>query len=91
MATASARMRQLEGAEDVPVGEFSLPGACWRDHYDRPFEAGVAGVSERHSGDALAREIIDAEAARIAAYQRYGDFLSDRFLHHGSSMTNAAG
>ena len=71
MATASARLNQLEGADDVPVDEFSLPGACWRDHYDLPLQAGFVGFSEWHSGDALAREIIDAEAARIAPYQRY--------------------
>ena len=79
MATASARMRQLEGADDVPVDEFLLPWACWRDHCDWPLQAGFVGFSERHSGDAMARQIIDAEAAGVALYQRYGDFISDGF------------
>ena len=74
-------MHQTEAADDVPMGEFPLPVACWLHHYGRPLQVGFAGFSEWHSGDAMARQIIDAEEAGIALYQRYGYFVSDGFLH----------
>ena len=45
MSKASARMHQLQGADDVPVGEFLLLEACRRDHYGRPLQARVRRVS----------------------------------------------
>jgi len=65
-------MHQLQGADDVPVDEFPLPGACRRDHYGRPLQAGFAAFPERHSGDTMARSIIIAEEAGIALNLRYG-------------------
>lgn len=79
VATASEKMRQLEAAGYVPVGYFPLPKACWLDHYYRPLQASFAGFLERHSGSAMAQDIIDAEEVEIALYERYSDYLSYGF------------
>lgn len=79
VATASVKIRQLEAAGYVPLGYFPLPNACWLDHYYRPLQASFAGFLERHAGNATAREIIDAEEAEIALYERYADYVSYGF------------
>lgn len=79
VATASEKMRQLETAGYVPVGYFPLPKACWLDHYYRPLQASFAGFLERHSGSAMAQDIIDAEEVEIALYERYSDYISYGF------------
>ena len=79
VATASEKMRQLEAAGYVPVGYFPLAKACWLDHYYRPIEAALDTFLERHSGEAMAQDIIDAEKAEIALYERYSDYVSYGF------------
>ncbi len=79
VATASEKMRQLEAAGYIPVGYFPLPKECWLDHYYWPLQAGFDGFLERHSGHALAREIIDAEEAEIRLYERHADYVSYGF------------
>jgi len=79
VATASAKMSQLEAAGYVPVGYFPLPKACWLDHFFRPLQAGFAGFLERHSGHAMAQDIIDAEKVEITLYEQYSDYVSYGF------------
>ena len=83
-------MHELEIADDVPVDEYSLPGACRRDQFGRPLQAGYAGFFDRHCGDTAARSIIIAEEARIAPYQRNGDQSATAFTWRASSMTEGS-
>ncbi|MHA7901637.1 MAG: class I SAM-dependent methyltransferase [Henriciella sp.] len=79
VAMASEKMRQIEAAGYVPVGYFPLPKACWFDHYYRPLQASFAGFLERHSGEAIAQDIIDAEEVEIALYEQHADYISYGF------------
>jgi len=79
VAAASEKMRQIEAAGYIPVGYFPLPKACWLDHYYRPLQASFAGFLERHSGEAMAQDIVDAEEVEIALYERHAEHISYGF------------
>lgn len=79
VATASEKMRQLEMAGYIPVGYFPLARACWLDRYYLPLQARFEAFLEKHSGHAMAQEIINAEEAEIALYERYADYVSYGF------------
>lgn len=79
VATASAKMAQLEVNGYMPVGYFPLPESCWLDNYYRPMQQRFADFLARydHAPEALA--LVEAEQKEIRLYERYSDFVSYGF------------
>ena len=75
VATAGAKIAQLEAAGYRPEGYFALPTEDWLDHYYRPMQARFDGFLARHDS-AAARAIIAAEQEEIALYEAYRDYVS---------------
>ncbi|MGQ9366559.1 SAM-dependent methyltransferase [Azospirillum sp. ST 5-10] len=51
---------------------FALPREAWWDEYYRPLEERIAERRERHPGDAAWQAVLDAEAAEIDVWRRFG-------------------
>lgn len=51
---------------------FTLPAAAWWDEYYRPLEERIAERRERHPLDPAWSAVLDAEAAEIDLYRRFG-------------------
>ncbi len=76
VATASAKMAQLESHGYMPVGYFPLSQKCWLDNYYRPLEAGFDAFLARHDHAEAARALIAAERNEIALYEQYAAYFS---------------
>jgi SAM-dependent methyltransferase len=77
--TASAKIAVLEANGFTPLGYFALPQHCWRENYYRPLQARFAAFASRHAGDQTAADLIAAEQAEIALYDRNADHVSYGF------------
>lgn len=77
--TASAKMAVLEDNGFAPTGYFALPRHCWLDNYYRPLQARFANFLSRHAADPMAAELVAAEEAEIALYERNADYVSYGF------------
>ena len=76
VATAGAKLSQLEAHGYVPLGYFPLPRACWLDTYYRPLQGRFESFLDRHDRSAAAQAVVAAEQAEISLYERYADFVS---------------
>lgn len=76
VATAGAKLSQLEAHGYMLLGYFPLPRACWLDAYYRPLQARFESFLARHDRSAAARAVVAAEQAEISLYERYADFVS---------------
>ncbi|WP_300528172.1 class I SAM-dependent methyltransferase [Maricaulis sp.] len=68
VATASAKMGQLEAAGYLPVGYFPLPASAWLDEYYAPTQARVPAFLKRHQNSEAAQAVIEMEQAEIAHF-----------------------
>jgi len=69
--TAAGKMAVLERSGYSPLGYFTLPEACWEEHYYQPLEAAFDDFLARHDDSAAARELVAATRAEIGIYRRY--------------------
>jgi SAM-dependent methyltransferase len=76
---ASSKFKVLEAEGFSPLGYFVLPKTSWLDHYYRPLQAASKDFLERHHHSRDATEIIAAEEAEIALYEKYCDYFSYGF------------
>ncbi len=76
VATASAKMTQLEAHGYTPLGYFPLPETCWLDNYYRPMQGRFEGFLRKHDGSATAQSIVEAEQLEISLYERFSAFVS---------------
>lgn len=79
IATASAKLAQVERAGYEPLGVFFLPRTCWEDHYYQPLRAGFAAFLERHGNAAEAQRIVDAERVEMDLHRAFGCWYSYAF------------
>lgn len=77
--TASARLAVLERQGFSPLGYFVLPDRCWLEAYYRPMQQRFDAFLARHVGSRAAQELVAAEAAEIALYERFRAFFSYGF------------
>lgn len=77
--TASAKIALLEKRGFQPIGYFPLSEECWLDNYYRPLQQRFSAFLERHRHSDTARQIIAAEQAEIALYERYRAYVSYGF------------
>lgn len=77
--TAAAKLAVLEDNGFAPVGYFALSRHCWMETYYKPLQARFADFLSRHAGDPRAAEIVAAEQAEIALYERHADYVSYGF------------
>ena len=76
---APENVRALERAGYGVLGYFMLPQACWEANYYRALEDGFESFLDRHSGDAGAQQIVDAEREEIRLYRAYRAWYSYGF------------
>lgn len=79
VATASAKIAQLETHGYMPLGYFALPETCWLDNYYHPMRERLKGMSARHGNSAAVRSFIEAEQAEISLYERFSEYVSYGF------------
>jgi SAM-dependent methyltransferase len=78
IATASEKIKVLEGHGYSLKGYFPLPESCWLSNYYAPLENTFAGFLARHNSDD-ARAIVEAEQHEIALYKKYSAYYSYGF------------
>lgn len=76
---ASAKFRTLEAEGFSPLGYFVLPKTSWLEHYYRPLQASFKDFAKRHEQSQEAMELIAAEEAEIALYEKHSDYYSYGF------------
>ena len=76
---ASAKFHTLEAEGFSPLGYFVLPKTSWLEHYYRPLQASLEDFAERHGQSPEVMELIAAEEAEIALYEKYSDYYSYGF------------
>ncbi len=76
VATASAKLAQLEAHGYTPIGYFPLAERCWLDNYYRPMQGRFEAFLERHDSSDAARAIVAAEQVEIDLYERFSAFVS---------------
>jgi len=79
VAPASHKIGQLEKAGYKLLGYFPLPQECWLENYYRPMQGRFDAFLKRHANSAAAAEIVRAEQAEIALYERHADHVSYGF------------
>ncbi|MGR3760864.1 class I SAM-dependent methyltransferase [Roseobacteraceae bacterium NS-SX3] len=79
VATAAAKLAQLEAHGYTPLGYFALPEDCWLENYYRPMQARFAGFLGRHGHSEAAQALVAAEEAEMALYERNRAFVSYGF------------
>lgn len=77
--TAAAKLAVLEDNGFAPVGYFALSRHCWMENYYKPLQARFPDFLSRHAGDPRASDIVAAEQAEIALYERHADHVSYGF------------
>ncbi|BFM16193.1 class I SAM-dependent methyltransferase [Maricurvus nonylphenolicus] len=76
IATASAKIRQLEEEGYSPVGYFILPEHCWLDNYYYPIERSFESFLQRNNNSKAAQEIVEPEKEEIELYEKYKRYYS---------------
>ena len=76
---ASAKFKVLETEGYSPLGYFVLPKTSWLDHYYRPLQASFNQFLDRQNQSTQALDIVAAEKAEIALYEKYSDYFSYGF------------
>lgn len=76
IATASAKIGQLESAGYTPIGYFPLPENCWLDNYYEPLRARYQDFLQRHRHCPEAVALVQAEEKEIKLYEKYKPFYS---------------
>ncbi len=71
VATASAKIAQLEASGYMLLGYFPLPERCWLDNYYRPLEARFDEFLARHGRSIAAQALVAAERQEISLYERF--------------------
>jgi SAM-dependent methyltransferase len=79
VATASAKIAQLEAAGYTLLGYFPLPERCWLENYYRPLQARFASFVTQFDHAEAAKAIVAAEEEEIALYERNQAFVSYGF------------
>ena len=76
VATASAKIAQLERHGYTPIGYFALGEHCWLDNYYRPMQARFDAFLATHGHSEAARAIVAAERAEISLYEQHKAHVS---------------
>lgn len=76
VATASQKIRQLEGNGYMLLGYFPLPKSNWMDNFYRPLQARFDAYLSRHESMDAAKEIVAATQREIDLYERFSDYVS---------------
>ena len=76
VATASAKMADLEANGYAPIGYFALSERCWLQNYYRPMQARFSRFLSRHGHSEAAQAIVEAEKYEIALYERFSAYYS---------------
>ena len=79
IATASAKIRQLEEAGYSPLGYFVLPEYCWLDNYYRPLQRTFDEFFSRHANSNDAQALVEAEIEEIKVFKKYKEYFSYGF------------
>ncbi|PWC55171.1 class I SAM-dependent methyltransferase [Azospirillum sp. TSO22-1] len=72
MATEAENRAAAERAGWRVLETFALPASAWWDEYYRPLEERIADFRERHPLDERWTAVLDAAAAEIDLYRRFG-------------------
>ena len=72
MTTEAANRAAAERTGWRVLETHTLPASAWWDKYYRPLEARIAERRERHTLDPAWTAVLDAEAAEIDLYRRFG-------------------
>lgn len=74
IATASAKMAQLERHGYRPVAYFALPENCWRDNYYAPLRERFPAFLAAQGHSDGARDIVVMEEREMALYEKFHQF-----------------
>ena len=80
IATASAKIAQLEAGGYAPIGNFPLTSDCWLESYYLPImQREFDDFLERHGQSEPARAIVAALREEIEIYRRFSDYFGYGF------------
>ena len=75
-ATAVRVAQYLESNGYSPTAYFLLPEYCWLDNYYRPLQSTFDDFLKRNHNSKDAMELVSAEKAEIALYEKYKSYYS---------------
>jgi ubiquinone/menaquinone biosynthesis C-methylase UbiE len=74
--TASAKIKIIEENGYSLKAYFLLPEYCWIENYYRPLQSTFDDFLQRNGNSKEAKEVVSAEEAEIALYEKYKSYYS---------------